>query len=213
MEILNMTRAEMFIPDLGPRSKFFPSRIQGSKKHWIPDPDLHYWKILYLGIVEWIHGLLGTDEHFILRLFVRVHLHPVIILYAGRLNMELGLQSLFGLHVHSCTHWLRPRHTPYPPTPSIWALIRGRYWSAKLDDISLWPPVYTVHKKIQNFLDSFGSTLKTLDYEVVRLKGYTSRSQPMACKCRHVVKSLNRHVLSGTKDTLPSLNLNKLIFF
>jgi hypothetical protein len=31
----------------------------------------------------------------------------------NRLNMELDLQSLFGLHVivHSCTHWLRP-HTP-----------------------------------------------------------------------------------------------------
>jgi hypothetical protein len=25
-----------------------------------------------------------------------------------RLNMELDLQSLFGLHVLSCTHWLRP---------------------------------------------------------------------------------------------------------
>jgi hypothetical protein len=25
-----------------------------------------------------------------------------------RLNMELDLQSLFGLHVHSCTHWLSP---------------------------------------------------------------------------------------------------------
>jgi hypothetical protein len=35
-----------------------------------------------------------------------------------RLNMELDLQSLFGLHcmsrdAHSCTHWLRPR-TPLP---------------------------------------------------------------------------------------------------
>jgi hypothetical protein len=27
-----------------------------------------------------------------------------------RLNMEVDLQSLFGLHVHSCTHWLRPRN-------------------------------------------------------------------------------------------------------
>ncbi len=36
-----------------------------------------------------------------------------------RLNMELNLQSLFGLHVHSCTHWLRPR-TPLPPTPRVW---------------------------------------------------------------------------------------------
>ncbi len=35
------------------------------------------------------------------------------------LNMELDLQSLLGLHVHSCTHWLRPL---------IWAHIRGRYW-------------------------------------------------------------------------------------
>jgi hypothetical protein len=31
------------------------------------------------------------------------------------LNMELDLQSLFGLHVHGCTHWLRPRNLPPPP--------------------------------------------------------------------------------------------------
>jgi hypothetical protein len=31
-----------------------------------------------------------------------------------RLNMELDLQNLFGLHVHNCTHWLRPRN-PLPP--------------------------------------------------------------------------------------------------
>ncbi len=28
--------------------------------------------------------------------------------------MELDLQSLFGLHVHSGTHWLRPRNRPPP---------------------------------------------------------------------------------------------------
>ncbi len=29
---------------------------------------------------------------------------------------------------------------PAPPPPRIWAHIRGRYyWSAKIDDISLWP--------------------------------------------------------------------------
>ncbi len=38
-----------------------------------------------------------------------------------RLNAELDLQSLFGLHVHSCTHWLRP-HNPSAPFPRIWAL-------------------------------------------------------------------------------------------
>ncbi len=26
------------------------------------------------------------------------------------------------------------------PLPLIWAHIQGRYWSAKIDDISLWPP-------------------------------------------------------------------------
>ncbi len=31
-----------------------------------------------------------------------------------RLNMELDLQSLFGLHVHSCAHWLGPRIPPPP---------------------------------------------------------------------------------------------------
>ncbi len=28
---------------------------------------------------------------------------------------------------------------PAAPPPRIWAHIRGRYWSAKIDDISLWP--------------------------------------------------------------------------
>ncbi len=54
-----------------------------------------------------------------------------------RLNMKLDkldLQSLFGLHVHSCTRWLRPRNAP---PPRIWPHIRGRYWSANTDDISL----------------------------------------------------------------------------
>ncbi len=31
-----------------------------------------------------------------------------------RVNMELDLQSLLGLYVYSCTHWLRPS---YPPSP------------------------------------------------------------------------------------------------
>jgi hypothetical protein len=31
------------------------------------------------------------------------------------LYMEVDLQSLFGLHVHSRTHWLRPRNPPPPP--------------------------------------------------------------------------------------------------
>jgi hypothetical protein len=38
-----------------------------------------------------------------------------------RLNMVLDLQSVFWLHVHSCTDWLRPRN------PRIWARIGGPY--------------------------------------------------------------------------------------
>jgi len=39
-----------------------------------------------------------------------------------RLNMELDLQSLVWIHVHSCTHWLRPRNLP-PPSPLAFGLI------------------------------------------------------------------------------------------
>jgi hypothetical protein len=39
-----------------------------------------------------------------------------------RLNMELDLQSAFGLNMLSCTHWLRP---PQPPPPAF-ALKYGR---------------------------------------------------------------------------------------
>jgi hypothetical protein len=53
-----------------------------------------------------------------------------------RLNMELDLQSLFGL---LCTVKLIAigRDHRNPPPPRIWAHIRGSYWSAKIDDISL----------------------------------------------------------------------------
>ncbi len=53
------------------------------------------------------------------------------------LNMQLDLQSLFGLlctAVH--THWLRPRKS-LPPSPRIWAPLRGSSWSENIDDISL----------------------------------------------------------------------------
>jgi hypothetical protein len=39
-----------------------------------------------------------------------------------RLNMELDLQSLFGLHVPSCTYWPRPRN---PPPPHLGSLYEG----------------------------------------------------------------------------------------
>jgi hypothetical protein len=54
-------------------------------------------------------------------------------------GVELDLQSLFGLHVMSCEQLYSVAETPQPPSspPRIWTRIRGRYWSAKIDDISL----------------------------------------------------------------------------
>jgi hypothetical protein len=49
--------------------------------------------------------------------------------------MELNLQSLFGLPV-LLIGW----DPATSPLPRIRAHIRGRYWSATIDDISLWPP-------------------------------------------------------------------------
>jgi hypothetical protein len=51
--------------------------------------------------------------------------------------MELDL-IIFGLHVH-CARLYSLAETPNPlhSLPPIWAHIRGRYWSAKEDDISL----------------------------------------------------------------------------
>ncbi len=39
-------------------------------------------------------------------------LRYVALRYVATSNIELDLQSLFGLHVHSCTHWLRPSNSP-----------------------------------------------------------------------------------------------------
>jgi hypothetical protein len=51
-----------------------------------------------------------------------------------RLNMDLDLQSLFGL---MCTAVLIGWDPATPPYPRIWARIRGCNWSAKIDEISL----------------------------------------------------------------------------
>jgi hypothetical protein len=63
-----------------------------------------------------------------------------------RLNMELVLLSLFGLNVHSSTHWLRPRN---PPPLRILAHILRCYWSAKIDDISLWPLMRSLQSRMR----------------------------------------------------------------
>ncbi len=55
-----------------------------------------------------------------------------------RLNMEVDIQSLFGLNVTWCAQLYSLAETPqHPLSPRIGTRIRGRYWSAKIDDISL----------------------------------------------------------------------------
>jgi hypothetical protein len=40
--------------------------------------------------------------------------------------MDLYLQNLFGLHVHSCTHWLKPRNQPPPAFVLIYDAVIGQ---------------------------------------------------------------------------------------
>jgi hypothetical protein len=57
-----------------------------------------------------------------------------MVLSCHRLNMEVDLQSLFGLHVRTQLYSLALTPQPPPPPPLIWAHIRGRYWSLVSQD-------------------------------------------------------------------------------
>ncbi len=57
-------------------------------------------------------------------LFIRNFKSPIEYLATEilfhRLNIELDFQSLFGLHVHSCTRWMRPRNPHLPAVRLIY---------------------------------------------------------------------------------------------
>ncbi len=95
------------------------------------------------------------------------------MLHTSRPKVKYGVRSLslFGLHVHSCTHWLRPSNPP-PPLPGIWTHIRGRYWSVKIDEISLWPSdpdITTVYLVCRNVtVNIFRLLLATTDPPPIR---------------------------------------------
>ncbi len=57
--------------------------------------------------------------------------------------MELDLQSLFGLHVHSRTYWLRP-HTPLPPSSPFGLIYEGAIGQPRLTT-SLCDPLLSNH--------------------------------------------------------------------
>jgi hypothetical protein len=120
----------LFYPSRGGRGSFtypwwfLPALAAASEGEW----EKAAWDLLNVA-GRWVDAGVGV---YLPTVSARVE----VLLH--RLNMELDLQSLFGPHVYSCTHWLRPR--TLPPSPRSWAHIRGRYWSDKIDDISLWPP-------------------------------------------------------------------------
>ncbi len=81
--------------------------------------------VLYIYIFMYIPCRVWWPHAALFNLFVfqlRHILYMQSYNWIHRLNMELYLQSFFGLHVHSCTHWLRP-----PTSPRIWVHIWGRY--------------------------------------------------------------------------------------
>jgi hypothetical protein len=58
--------------------------------------------------------------------------------------MELDLQSLFGLNVYSCTHWLR---FLLPPSPAFGLIYEAAiFWSAKIDKVFVtpWSPIHRI---------------------------------------------------------------------
>ncbi len=59
------------------------------------------------------------------------------------LNMGLDLQFIWAHYVHSCIDWLRPRNPLFPSHLGS-EYEGGRYWSAKIDDISLRSPACNV---------------------------------------------------------------------
>jgi hypothetical protein len=71
------------------------------------------------------------------KLYLALSRHLTTALLPHRINMELDLQSLFGLHVHSCTHWLRPRNPPLQHSGSY----KRALLISQIDDISMWLPV------------------------------------------------------------------------
>jgi hypothetical protein len=68
--------------------------------------------------------------------------------------MELDFQRFLGLHVAQLAE-TQQLH----PSLHIGAQIRGRYWSAKIDDISLQPPLVTWGKFSEWKLIPFGNII------------------------------------------------------
>jgi hypothetical protein len=114
--------------------------------------------------------------------------------YKHRLNMKVDLQSFWGSmsrDVHSCTHWVRPSN---PPSPRIGALIRGRYWPAKIDEsktTSLCNPMVTM-EEIQ------GRCARD-DIQGTRYKGRGTRDEVQGTRYKGRDTTSTRDEVQGTR--------------
>ncbi len=108
----------MFIPD--PGSDFIPSRIRTVS---IPDPGSSSKNLSILTPKKQKNGF------YALKNMIKKAPNP------GSATLR-KLQPYLGF---MCTAVLIGWYLAPPPSPRIWAHIWGRYCSAKIDDISLWP--------------------------------------------------------------------------
>ena len=92
------------------------------KKLPLRSPDFHGWR--WHGEVFWNTDTFNVctyvrtsyKAHFphnSYKYIVQIYMERPLP-YTHKLNMESDLQSLFGLHAHSCTHWLKPRNSSPP---------------------------------------------------------------------------------------------------
>ncbi len=68
-------------------------------------------------------------------------------------GVKYGVRSpkLFGIHVHSCSYWLRPAAPPPPHPPHLGSYTRALLISSQ-DDISLWPPAIDKALRISSYM-------------------------------------------------------------
>jgi hypothetical protein len=113
-----------------------------------------------------------------------------------KLNMEVDIQRLFGPHVTWCAQLYSLAETPQTPPPSppqspcIGTRIRGRYWSAKIDDISLYPPGSDIQKTLRGHRNELSADrlMKTIGRRKIRLiEG--------SAKCRYLKKLICKGTL------------------
>ncbi len=101
--------------------------------------------------------------------------------------MQLDLQSLFGLHVHSCTHWLRPRN---PPPPPAFGLIYEGAIGQPRQTTSLYDPLFYPKCPFGTSVSAFGfliivlRNIKQLEFHIKKINSKK--------KDKHTAKTLYR---------------------